>query len=76
MFLQVKIKKKKRLFFQAVVKEMIGRKKNRREDITGFEGGARGPLAKECGQPPEAGKKQGYRPSLRASRRNAAPPKA
>lgn len=56
MFLWVKIKKKKGTFSQAVVREMIGRKKDKREDIAGFEGGAREPLAKECGQPPEAGK--------------------
>lgn len=43
---------------------MLGRKEDKREDVAGFEGGARGPLAKECGQPPEAGKSKGTDPHL------------
>ena len=47
---------KMEILSQAVVREMWGRTKDEREDTAGFEGGPRRPLAKECGQPPEAGK--------------------
>lgn len=40
-----------------MIREILGRKGDKREDIAGFEGGTSGgPLAKEYGQPPETGK--------------------
>lgn len=46
---------------------MLGRKEDKREDVAGFEGGARGPLAKECEQSPEAGKSKDTDPHLEPS---------